>query len=383
MPLEATPQAGGAGSVTYEISATVTLRETAGVSGRLDSLDVTFVSPTGFSATQRFDVSVELMEFSTATVPVTQVFEASVPIDSGVWRLAGNGMSADSEAFALAPVEVPVTVRPVAPPPPVLAPDVTIAAAGDIAPCGSAATEATARLLDRISGTIFTLGDHVYPRASAQAFRDCFEPTWGRHKWRTRPAPGNHDWEEADHGVSYHAYFGAGAGPPGLGYYSFDLGAWHIVSLNSDVPAGPGSAQLEWLRIDLAANPTACTLAYWHRPLFSSGPNGSDSRTREVWRLLYERGADVVLTAHDHDYERFAPQDHDGRSTARGIRSFVAGTGGAPLYARRSFVSNSEVYEDRTWGVVKLTLKSLGYDWEFVPAAGSGFRDSGSGTCVY
>ncbi|MBI1875476.1 MAG: metallophosphoesterase [Acidobacteria bacterium] len=385
VPLEAKPQAGGAGAVTYEISATVTLRETAGVSAHLDSIDVTFLSPTGFSSSQRFDVSVDLAELSTATVPLIQVFEAATPIDSGVWRLAGAGRSGDGEAFSLASAEVPVVVRPVSAPapPPVVAPDVTIAGAGDIAVCGSPGTEATARLLDRMPGTVFTLGDNVYPVATSQNFQRCYEPSWGRHKSRTRPAPGNHDWEEADTGVSYFTYFGVNAGPPGLGYYSFDLGAWHIVSLNSSVPSGAGSAQLEWLRADLAANSSACTLAYWHLPLFSSGPNGGSGHVRDIWRLLYERGADVVMNGHDHNYERFAPQDPDGRATARGIRAFIAGTGGAPLYWRRSYTPNSEVYENGTWGVLKLTLKSLGYDWEFVPAAGSGFRDAGSGTCVY
>lgn len=384
VPLEATPQAGGGGTLKYEISATVTLREIAGVSGRLDSIDVTFLSTTGFSSTQRFDVSVELAAFSAASLAVTQVFEPDSPIDSGVWRLAGEGMSADGDVFSLASVEAPVMVRPAAspPPPPAIASDVTFAGAGDIAVCGSAGTEATARLLDRIPGTVFTLGDNVYPVASAQNFRTCYEPTWGRHKSRTRPAPGNHDWKEADNGVSYFAYFGVNAGPPGLGYYSFDLGAWHVVSLNSDVPIGSGSAQLAWLRADLAASPHACTLAYWHHPLFSSGKNGGSSRVGDAWRLLYERGADVVMNGHDHTYERFAPQDPYGRPTARGIRAFIAGTGGAPLYERRSFTPNSEVFES-AWGVLKLTLKSLSYDWEFIPAAGSGFRDSGSGACVY
>jgi 3',5'-cyclic AMP phosphodiesterase CpdA len=263
-----------------------------------------------------------------------------------------------------------------------LAPDAVFVGAGDIGNCAQGNPEATARLLDRIPGTVFTLGDNAYPSATAEQLANCYGPTWGRHLGRTRSTPGNHEWEVSA-GAPYFAYFGAnGAGPSGRGYYSFELGAWHIVSLNANIAAGPGSPQLEWLRSDLAAHPASCTLAYWHHPLFSSGGNGNTPNMRDVWRILDGADADVVLSGHDHTYERFAPQTADGSFDARGIRSFVVGTGGAPLYGMPMMRSNSEVRENRTWGVLKLTLHASSYDWEFVPVDGQLFRDFGNAECV-
>lgn len=252
--------------------------------------------------------------------------------------------------------------------------------AGDIAVCGSDSTEATARLLDRFASSVFVLGDNVYPSGTAEQYANCYEPTWGRHRNRTYAAPGNHDWD-ASAGAPYFAYFGTRAGPSGLGYYSFDLGGWHVLSLNSNVPAHSGSPQYEWVRNDLLVAPRACTIAYWHHPLFSSGAHGNNPQMADVWRLLSESGAEVVLTGHDHHYERFAPQDADGRFDPHGVRQFVVGTGGAPLRAAVAGQSNSEVVESQTWGVLKLTLRSTTYDWEFVPIDGQSFRDFGSGNC--
>ena len=207
--------------------------------------------------------------------------------------------------------------------------DEVLVGAGDIARCGSAATAATARLLDRLPGSVFTLGDNAYPSGGEQDFSMCYEPTWGRHKARTRPAPGNHDYESAG-AAPYFNYFGANAGPSGLGYYRYRLGAWQIYSLNSNIAMGPHSLQAQWLQRELAANPSTCTLAYWHHPLFSSGPHGDNLSTQALWRVLYQADVDVVVSAHDHLYERFAPQDPDGRlDLAGGIRQFTAGTGGA------------------------------------------------------
>ena len=258
---------------------------------------------------------------------------------------------------------------------------VTLVGAGDIAVCGAPSTEATARLLDGLPGAIFTAGDNAYPNGAAEYFATCYEPTWGRHRARTYPAPGNHEYEVAA-AAPYFAYFGAAAGPAGLGYYSYDLGAWHILSLNSSVAANPGSSQYEWVRNDLAANPRACTMAYWHHPLFSSGLHGNQGMMRELWRLLDQAGVDLVVVGHDHGYERFAPQDADGRLDPRGIREFVAGTGGAPLYRTKTIQPNSEVRENQTWGVLKLALRGTGYEWEFVPIEGQSFRDFGSADCV-
>ena len=205
--------------------------------------------------------------------------------------------------------------------PPAVSQDVVFVGAGDIANCELlTGARATAALLDGIEGTIFTLGDHAYLKGTDTEFKRCYDPTWGRHKARTRPTPGNHDYLTG-RGRPYFEYFGAAAGPDERGYYSFDLGAWHIISLNSSLPAGL-SAQAKWLRDDLAAHPVDCVLAYWHAPVFSSGPHAPDPTMRDTWSILYKAGADVVLNGHDHIYERFAPQDDKGKLDAEhGIRA--------------------------------------------------------------
>jgi acid phosphatase type 7 len=246
--------------------------------------------------------------------------------------------------------------------------------AGDIAFCDGNA-DATARLLDGIGGTVFTLGDHAYPKGAEQEFRDCYEPTWGRHKARTRPSPGNHDYESPG-GSTYFAYFGASAGPPGLGYYDFQLGSWHVLSLNSNTGI---PAQVTWLKNVLGRSRSRCTIAFWHHPLYSSGTSPKVAGIRDWWEVLYEFGADVVLSSHDHLYERFAPQDDRGRpDPERGIRQFIVGTGGAPQHADRSSMPNSEMLFN-AFGVLKLTLLSDSYEWEFIPVSGPG--DSGRGRC--
>jgi 3',5'-cyclic AMP phosphodiesterase CpdA len=260
-------------------------------------------------------------------------------------------------------------------------PDEVFVGAGDIARCGMGDPEATAKLLDRIPGTVFTLGDNVQDLGGAEEYEKCFEPSWGRHRWRMLPTVGNHDWF-GGHGRPYFSYFGPSAGPAGAGYYSQRLGAWHVISLNSEVASGPGSPQYEWLKADLAASATACTLVMWHRPLFSSGPNENAAHMRDAWRLLSQYGADLVLSGHNHTYERFAPQNADGRLDPNGPRQFVVGTGGYPMYGRARMQANSEVFESDTWGVLKLTLKSGSYAWEFVPVAPGSFRDSGTAACV-
>lgn len=266
------------------------------------------------------------------------------------------------------------------------APDLVLVGAGDIASCNSTGDEATAALLDEISGTVFTIGDNVYPSGTAAQFADCYDPSWGRHKARTRPSPGNHDYETSG-AAGYFDYFGALAGDPAKGYYSYDLGEWHIIALNSNCSAvggcGAGSPQEQWLRADLAAHPRACTLAYWHHPRFSSGRHGSNTAFQAFWQALYEYGADVVLNGHDHDYERFAPQNPSGVADPQhGIRQFVAGMGGRSHYLfEGSPIANSEVRNDDTFGVLKLTLHPTSYTWEFVPEAGKTFTDSGSEPC--
>lgn len=259
--------------------------------------------------------------------------------------------------------------------------DPVFVGAGDIASCGHNRDESTAQLLDNIPGTVFTTGDNAYPDGTLAQFNDCYGPTWGRHKDRTRPSPGNHDYH-VNGAAGYFDYFGAAAGDRSKGYYSYNLGAWHIVSLNSEISQGAGSAQEQWLRADLAANPKVCTLAYWHKPRFSSGRHGNNAGSQALWQALYDYGADVVLNGHDHLYERFAPQNPNGQADARGIREFVVGTGGAGLYPFETIQPNSQVRNNTTHGVLKLTLHSTSYDWQFIPIAGQTFTDSGSANCV-
>ncbi len=259
--------------------------------------------------------------------------------------------------------------------------------AGDIAVCGARSTEATAALLDRIDGTVMAVGDLAYFQGTAQQFRECYAPTWGRHFSRTRPVPGNHEYESPN-AQPYFDYFGDLAGTPGEGYYSYDLGAWHIVALNSNfeglrgrVAVDETSAQMQWLKQDLAQSRARCALAYFHHPLFSSGPNGNTTQMRPIWRALYDAGVDVVVSGHDHAYERYVPQDPNGlRDGARGIRQFVVGTGGAALTDPVRIQPNSEIRR-AVWGVLKLTLEPESYTWEFVPIEGESFRDSGRDAC--
>jgi hypothetical protein len=259
--------------------------------------------------------------------------------------------------------------------------DPVLLAAGDIAVCGMNSDDATARLLEALPGTVATLGDDAYPDGAPADFANCYAPAWGRLKDRTRPAPGNHEYVTAG-AAGYFGYFGAAAGPSGIGYYSYDLGAWHIVSLNSEIAVGSDSPQLQWLRADLSAHQTPCTLAYWHQPRFSSGPHGSNAKYQPLWQVLYDSGAEIVLNGHDHDYERFAPQKPDGTpDPLHGIREFVVGTGGATLYPFIRNTPNSEVKNNTAWGILKLTLHAASYDWEFIPIAGHTFTDSGGANC--
>jgi hypothetical protein len=260
-----------------------------------------------------------------------------------------------------------------------------VLAAGDIAGCDTPGDAQTAALLDALPGTVLALGDLAYPNGTLSEFESCYGPTWGRHKARTRPVPGNHEYGTGG-AAGHFDYFGAAAGDRQEGWYSFELGAWHVVALNSNCTAiggcARGSPQADWLEGDLAAHPSACTLAFWHHPRFSSGFHGNDPALRDLWQILDERDADVVLAGHDHDYERFAPQDADGRADPRGLRQFVVGTGGRSLRAFGALAANSVVRSSSSYGVLKLELLLDRYAWEFVPVAGASFADSGVATCV-
>jgi LysM repeat protein len=263
-----------------------------------------------------------------------------------------------------------------------------IVAAGDISNCSNYQDEETARLVEAVpEATVLTLGDNAYEVGSLQEYNECYGPTWGRFLARTKPAAGNHEYG-AGNASGYFTYFGAAATPlePGCttdckGYYSFDLGAWHLIALNSEIDTNPGSDQEQWLRADLAAHPNVCTLAYWHRPRWSSGREGGAAPA--LIQALYDYGADVVLVGHEHHYERFAPQTPQGAlDPERGVRQFTVGTGGAPLRDFRFIQPNSEARNAETWGILKMTLHPDRYDWEFIPIAGQSFRDSGSAPCV-
>jgi hypothetical protein len=255
-------------------------------------------------------------------------------------------------------------------------------AAGDIATCTNDFDEATARILDaNPTGVVAPLGDNAYVNGSASDYANCYAPTWGRHLARTMPAVGNHEYQTPN-ATGYYEYFGAKAGDPAKGYYSYDLGAWHIVVLNSNIAHDAGSPQLAWLRADLEANRRACTLAYWHHPRFSSGNHGNDSRESAIWEVLFAYDADVILNGHEHNYERFAPQTPAGiADNARGIRAFIVGTGGTLLRPVGTPKANSEVFNSTSHGILKLSLSADSYGWQFLPIAGQSVNDSGSGAC--
>jgi len=270
--------------------------------------------------------------------------------------------------------------------------DPTVIAAGDISMCQTDGDEETAKLIDSMPGTVFPLGDLAYQDGSKADFDNCYAPTWGRFKDRSRPVLGNHEYKQKG-AVPYFDYWGEAAGDRTTGYYSFNIGAWHVVALNSNCSdvggCSKGSPMEQWLRQDLAANPSRCLLAMWHHPRFYSPSRqpgsrleATDKKMQAFWVALHEAGADVVLNGHRHMYERFARQSPDGTADPAGIRQFVVGTGGGPFDRFEGPVAaNSEMRKAEAHGVLQLTLRAEGYDWRFVPVAGGTFTDSGSDTC--
>lgn len=274
---------------------------------------------------------------------------------------------------------------------------VTVFAAGDIADCryrppessGAAATAwlVEAGLAAAPGARVLTLGDHTYPVGALAEFNDCYQPTWGRFRERTLPAPGNHEYNTPG-AVGYYAYFGAKAAPEQGGYYSVQLGKWHVISLNSTLRGAAFDAQLAWLKDNLTRHPALCTLAFWHHPRYSSGGHADNVFMAPVWQTLADGGADLVLAAHDHHYERFAPQDaHGVRDEARGMRQFVVGTGGAALTPMRFAPDNSERRNNVNHGVLRLDLFDNGYTWEFLGVPGEAdagfvaYTDRGASPC--
>ncbi|HEX2997014.1 MAG TPA: DNRLRE domain-containing protein [Anaerolineales bacterium] len=345
--------------------------------------------------------------WNTRPAPISEAVDNKEEIQPGTWveydvtsLVTGNGAfsflliadSNDSTVFSSRQGEqppqlvvtlgtdLPLTLTPASIPSqtPTTSSDesVVFVGTGDISDCDNNNDELTAQLLDTIPGTVFTTGDNAYSKGTSTQFADCYGPTWGRFKDRTKPIPGNHEYRTAD-ASGYFQYFD---NIPS--YYAYDLGSWRIYALNSEIDVSPTSEQVIWLVADLTTNPRQCVLAYWHQPRWSSGSHhGSNPDYQTLWQIFYEAGAELVLNGHEHNYERFAPMNAEGQADPLGIREFVLGTGGRDHYDFDNALPTSEVRDNTSYGVLKLTLHPTGYDWEFVPAAGSTFTDSGSGEC--
>jgi len=337
----------------------------------------------------------------TGNGPVTFVLTTQ---DPGSVELASRNEKASLRPQLVVEYSSP-TPTPTPPPTPTPAPSQTpsptptpapgdpiLVGAGDIAGSPSGASgndQATALLLDAIVAanpgrvTVFTAGDNAYDSGTASEYASYYDPTWGRHKAITRPVPGNHEYNTAG-ATGYYGYFGSAAGDPAKGYYAYNLGAWRVYALNSEIAHGAGSTEEQWLRADLAANPSACVVAYTHHPRFSSGSHGSDTGMTALWQALYDYGAELLLVGHDHNYQRFAPMTAAGvLDSARGVRQILVGTGGRSLYSFSSPIANTEAWSVSSYGVLKLTLRPASYDFQFVPIAGSSYADSGTNVACH
>ena len=314
------------------------------------------------------------------------------------WR-SRSGQGGYLDALRTVPIRLRKRATPPPPPGPPPGSSRLVAAAGDIACDPSASNfnggngssdgcreKAVSDLI--VNGgydAFLPLGDTQYEKGAFSSFMASYDPTFGRVKAITHPAVGNHEYLTSK-AAGYFQYFGAAAGDPAKGYYSYNIGSWHLIAVNSQCGAaggcGVGSPQHNWLKADLAASKSACTLAYWHHPRFSAGPNGSQTAMEPIWKALWDAGAEVVLSGHDHSYQRFAPQTSTGVADAvRGIREFVVGTGGKNHTSGGTSIANREVVNDQTFGILRLTLHPNSYDWQFVPEAGKTFTDSGSTAC--
>jgi hypothetical protein len=308
---------------------------------------------------------------SDTSAPWAQPWDSATVADGG-HSVVANAQDAAGNVRTSASVSF--TVANGGPPP---AGDPVIAAAGDIAGSGTG-DEATARLLDSIAPTaVLTTGDNAYESGTLAEFNSFYDPTWGRHRTVTHPVPGNHEYHTAG-AAGYFDYFGAAAGDRARGYYSYNIGAWHLIALNSEIAHDAGSVQVAWLKSDLAASTAKCTLAYWHKPRFTAGNYSDFPEYTPFWQALWDANADIVLAGHDHNYQRYTPLNPSGiADSARGLREFVIGTGGRSHYALRA--DNRRAAGNATaFGVLKLTLHPASFDFSFVPEAGQSYSDSGS-----
>ncbi len=338
-----------------------------------DESDVTVDVYTGASVS-----GTPIQSLRTTAGPASYSVTAAAPLAPGTYTArasqsdaAGNTGHSASRTFAVAGGQDP-----------------TLLAAGDISGCDTPGDEATAEILDRLSGIVVPLGDSAYEDGSPTQFAECFDPTWGRHKARIRPIIGGHEYRTPG-AAGYFGYYGAAAGDtdPSRGYYSYDVGAWHVVALNGECGEIAGcwydEPEERWLREDLSAHPSACTVALLGVPRFSSGAiHGNSIEMQPLWEALYAHGVDVVLTADDHVYERFAPQTPAGSADpVAGIRQFTVGTGGRSHYAFSTIQPNSELRNNDSFGILRLTLHPTAYSWDFVAEAGSTFTDMGTTAC--
>ena len=338
----------------------------------------------------------DMLDLTSGNITIGTASETSDAGSNLAQLIALRPMSGSTPTSTLAPTATPV-VTPIATSTP--GSDPVLAIGGDIA-CdptdpgfnngSGSGTACQMRTTGALVGSsqptlLLALGDEQYENGALSAFQQSYDPTWGTAKSITRPVPGNHEYNTA--GASgYYNYFGASAGDPSRGYYSFDLGGWHLVALNGECAniggCASGSPEEQWLKADLTAHPGLCTLAYWHEPRFSSGIGGNDPDYTDFWRDLYSAGAELIINGHEHLYERFAPQDPDGNSDpARGVVELEVGTGGSNLFAYSVIQPNSVVRNNVTFGILLVTLHSSGYEWRFVPTGGQTFTDTGAATC--
>lgn len=335
----------------------------------------------------RFRCRVDAQAYVTCTSPwqrAVSVGNHTLTVQAYNARTGERDRTPASRGFTMQP-----QAGPPPPPPPGGAP--VIAAAGDIAcdPTSSAfnnglgtATSCRQKYVSDLLGdadAVLPLGDLQYEDATLAKFQQSYDLSWGRFKSKTRPASGNHEYLTAG-AAGYFDYFGSAAGERGKGYYAYDLGNWRLYALNSNVSMSAGSAQEQWLRQDLSANPRSCVLAYFHHPRFSAGNYSDHTSTKPVWDALHAHAAELVLNGHDHNYQRYRPMRPDGTADPNGIREIIAGTGGKSHYALRAD-GRREAANDTTFGVLKLTLRPDGYDWRFVPEAGATYSDAGSSPC--
>ncbi|HET6770371.1 MAG TPA: DNRLRE domain-containing protein [Actinomycetota bacterium] len=365
-------------------------------SGRPVSFALTSTSPTATRLASRESSNPPQLVLSASLLPESPPISRDTPPAPPPASADGSLSPRPPDSPASPPVGVPA-IRDRSTPSPSPLPrspsrEFVVMGAGDIAceppslPAASVCHEFYTSDLLGPADVVLTFGDNQYQDGTLDKFLGSYDRSWGRFKVKTRPAVGNHDYLTPG-AAGYFDYFGRLAGERGKGYYSFNVGDWHFVALNSQCSqvggCGPGSPQYQWLQADLAASTARCTAAYWHHPRFSGGQYHDDADYQPFWELLYADGAEIAMAGHDHNYQRYAPMTPDGlRDDVLGIRQFVVGTGGKNHYSVDSMaVPNREVADDSTYGVLKLTLRSDGYDWAFEPSVGGTFTDAGSGAC--